>query len=127
MEKKEKEITPKGYQTMIIPYALPKSDAGDVEIGIEKMSITYCQEDDTNHRTEDGDDQRITIETEDAIVSREDAINGNGYYFVMKTDRWAFESADEIAFIINDFKSRLKPNFGDNDPVNNNVVNKQGD
>lgn len=121
MKKEEEEK--KSYQTMILPYALPENDKGRCEIGIEKMSITYCQEDDTNHGSKDGDDQRITIETEDAIVSREDAIKGNGYYFVIKTDRWAIEGENDLAFLIRDFKSRLKPNFGVDDPINKGVEN----
>ena len=40
----------------------------------------------------------ISIETEDC---------GGGCYFVIKTDRWAFDSIDEITNLINDFKREL--------------------
>lgn len=40
----------------------------------------------------------IRIETEDC---------GAGGYFVIKTDRWAFDSIDEIINLINDFKIGL--------------------
>ena len=40
----------------------------------------------------------IRIETEDC---------GGGNYFVIKTDRWAFDSIDEIINLINDFKREL--------------------
>ena len=40
----------------------------------------------------------ISIETEDC---------GGGIYFVIKTDRWAFDSIDDITNLINDFKREL--------------------
>lgn len=89
--------------TRIIPYSLPE----DGTIGIHKMSVTYTQTDDNNHRTEDGDDQFLTVETEDAIVSEEEALNGYGYYFTIKTERWAFDNPDEIHDILSDFMGRL--------------------
>ena len=33
---------------------------------------------------------------------------GGGFYFVMKTKRWAFNNVDELIEIVNDFKSKAK-------------------
>ena len=100
-------MSDRNYRVEIVPYALPKSDGKVCEIGIEKMSVTYIQEDDTNHRSEDGEDQRITIETEDAICDRTDALNKNSYYLTIKTDRWAIEGVEDLTMLIKDFEERL--------------------
>lgn len=100
----------KEYKTEIIPYALPESNGKICEIGIAKMSVTYIQEDDTNHGSKD-DIQTITVETEDAICTREEALNKQGYYFTIKTDRWAIEGTEDLTTIINDFKNRLYYNI----------------
>ena len=87
----------------IIPYSLPEHD----RIGIRKMSITYVQMDDTNHKSDEYDEQSITIETEDTICSEKEAIDGEGYYLVLKSDRWAFTDPEEIMELTNDFIKRL--------------------
>ena len=87
----------------IIPYSLPKN----LEIGIEKMSITYVQKDDTNHAKDEYCDQFITISTEAAICNREEALKEQGYYLVLKTNRWAIEDERDIDKLVKDFKSRL--------------------
>ena len=103
-------MSDRNYRAEIVPYALPKSDGKVCEIGIEKMSVTYIQEDDTNHRSEDGEDQRITIETEDAICDRTDALNKHSYYLTIKTDRWAIEGVEDLTMLIKDFEERLYHN-----------------
>jgi len=103
-------MSDRNYRVEIVPYALPKSDGKVCEIGIEKMSVTYIQEDDTNHRSEDGEDQRITIETEDAICDRTDALNKQSYYLTIKTDRWAIEGPEDLTILIKDFEERLYHN-----------------
>lgn len=103
-------MSDRNYRVEIVPYALPKSDGKVCEIGIEKMSVTYIQEDDTNHRSKDGEDQRITIETEDAICDRTDALNKHSYYLTIKTDRWAIEGVEDLTMLIKDFEERLYHN-----------------
>lgn len=100
----------KMYKPEILPYALPD----DNEIGIEQMTITYCQVDDTNHRTQDGDDQHLTISTESAICNKEEALKGEGYYLTIKTDRWALDPDEGIDFLLKDFMSRLNPKMPKN-------------
>lgn len=103
-------MSDRNYRVEIVPYALPKSDGKVCEIGIEKMSVTYIQEDDANHRSEDGEGQRITIETEDAICDRTDALNKHSYYLTIKTDRWAIEGVEDLTMLIKDFEERLYHN-----------------
>ena len=103
-------MSDRNYRVEIVPYALPKSDGKVCEIGIEKMSVTYIQEDDTNHRSKDGEDQRITIETEDAICDRTDALHKHCYYLTIKTDRWAIEGVEDLTMLIKDFEERLYHN-----------------
>ena len=102
-------MTEKTYRTEVVPYAFPENNREVCEIGIEKMSVTYIQPDDTNHGGSD-DVQTITIETEDAIVNREDALNKQSYYFTIKTDRWAVADADELSLLLKDFEDRLYHN-----------------
>lgn len=90
----------------IVPYAYPRNGKDLCEIGIEKMSITYVQPDDTNHGGE-FDTQTLTIETEDAICNREEAEDEKSYYLVLKTDRWAIDSVDDIRMLVDDFTGKL--------------------
>ena len=81
----------------------------DETIGIEKMSITYCQFDDNNHAEDRFSTQSITIETEDTIVSEDEARKDGGFYFVIKTDRWAIDpdNIGRLSDLLADFKNRL--------------------
>jgi hypothetical protein len=63
---------------------------------IQKITIEYNQEGDS---VLDGLDQTLEISTEDA---------GSGHYYVIKSDRWAFDSPEELISILNDFEQRLK-------------------
>jgi hypothetical protein len=66
------------------------------KITVNKMSVEYTQEADDCQANEDP--QTLEISTHDA---------GSGTYFVIKSDRWAFDSIEEIIKIIHDFQSRL--------------------
>lgn len=99
------------YKTEIIPYAFPENDGKTCEIGIEKMSVTYVQENDTYVRTEENPTQTITIETEDVICDRESALNKQSYYLTIKTDRWAIDNVEELKILIQDFNERLYHNI----------------
>ena len=74
-----------------------------IEIGIDKLKqnvvvsdvkVSYVQEADTNSH----DLQQLDIITEDS---------GGGIYYVIKTDRWAFDDLGELIKVIEDFKNRL--------------------
>ena len=110
----------RNYKTEIVPYAFPESNGKTCEIGIEKMSITYVQPDDTNHGGRD-DVQTITVETEDAICNRNDALNKQSYYLTIKTDRWAVDEPEDILLILKDFNEKLYNNVEQlklNDSIN---------
>lgn len=63
------------------------------EIHIEKMKVDYSQKcDQTSEHW-----QVLSIETED---------NGGGAYFVIKTERWAFDKIQELIDTLEDFKRR---------------------
>lgn len=36
------------------------------------------------------------------------ASNGDGHYFIIKTDRWAFNDIDELVKVLQDFKEKAK-------------------
>ena len=63
---------------------------------IQKLTIEYTQDGDSML---DSIEQTLEISTEDA---------GSGHYYVIKSDRWAFDSPDELIKILNDFEQRLK-------------------
>jgi hypothetical protein len=59
-----------------------------------ELKAKYSQKDDINQN----DCQEIEIETAD---------NGSGFYYVIKTERWAVDSEKDIIDLFNDFKKRL--------------------
>lgn len=63
---------------------------------IETITATYSQDADSNSNN--------MIQILD--VSSEDA--GAGNYFVIKTDRWAFDSIEELIETLRDFEKRIK-------------------
>lgn len=104
----------------IVPYDLPESGKDFNEVGIKKMSITYVQEDDTNHGGKD-DEQTLTIETEPTICTRDEAYDEQGYYLVLKSDRWAIDEPSDLTDLIEDFKSKLYKNVRDGKQKNGTV------
>ena len=89
----------------VIPYDLPEGN----EVGISKMEITYCQEQDTNHNSlsETEGDQELTISTECAYVDREEALKHGNFYLIVKTNGWAINDGQELADLVEDFNNRL--------------------
>ena len=70
-------------------------------VGIESMSITYCQCADSNSPTDAVN--VLTIEAEPVAE-----LNDNHpYYYTIKTDRWAVSDTDELAGLVEDFHKRL--------------------
>ena len=61
-------------------------------VHVEKLKVCYAQPCDSGDAH-----QFIEVETEDS---------GAGAYFVIKTDRWAFDDIQELIDTLNDFKSR---------------------
>ena len=66
------------------------------QVLIEKMSITYLQDNDCVESDTGG--QELTIEIRDG---------GGGPFFNIKTDGWSIDDPNQLAELINDFKSRL--------------------
>ena len=65
------------------------------------MQIKYTQPADGNDDT--GDDiQELRVKTETNHGSEDD------YYFVIETNRWAFDEIDEVIELFKDFKNRFK-------------------
>jgi len=67
---------------------------------IEEMKISYSQEGDSSGGEEY---QRIDIKTQDA---------GGGKFYVIETERWAFDNVKEFVNLIKDFDKRLKLKTG---------------
>ncbi len=66
-----------------------------MKLTIDSVSVTYSQTDDLR----DDLTQEITIETGD---------NGNGKYYVFKTERWAFDNIEEMICLIKDFQKKMQ-------------------
>ncbi len=89
----------------IIPTYILKEHSCNV--GISDMSITYIQQPDSDSSPDD-DYQELTISSVGAIVAEDEVLSGKeGYYYRLKTDKWAFDDSNEILDIIKDFKQRL--------------------
>ena len=65
------------------------------QITAAKVTVEYMQEPDSNS----SDLQTLEISTEDA---------GAGTYYVLKSDRWAFDNMEELINVLKDFEKRLK-------------------
>jgi len=63
---------------------------------IENIRITFSQEPDC---CDNGEIQELEIYTEDG---------GGGVYYVIETERWAFDSIEELTALINKVKLRLE-------------------
>jgi hypothetical protein len=61
------------------------------KITVEYTQQAYCMSDDENL-------QKIEISTEEY---------DDNMFFIMKTERWAFDSLDELILLIEDFKKRI--------------------
>lgn len=65
------------------------------EIVLDGISATYCQESDSCVPEEV---QELRIFTENV---------GGGSYYVIETDRWAFNDIEDLIRVLNDFKKRM--------------------
>lgn len=63
---------------------------------LEGLTAVYSQDPDTCDRSVI---QELTIESLDG---------GGGTYYILKTDRWAFNNIKELSDILNDFIKRTK-------------------
>jgi len=63
-------------------------------IAVESVKVNYWQDADTNSH----DSQSLELSTEEG---------GGGIYFVLKTERWAFDNIEEFVNVLQDFQSRL--------------------
>lgn len=63
------------------------------EILSQEFKMTFAQDADCNST----EDQFLTIKTDNG---------GGGDYYVIETERWAFDSIDELIEIINKFKEK---------------------
>lgn len=63
-------------------------------IAVESVKVNYWQDADTNSR----DPQSLELSTEES---------GSGIYFVLKTERWAFDNIEQLVSVLQDFQSRL--------------------
>lgn len=66
------------------------------QVLIEKISITYLQDNDCVEAINDG--QELTIETRDG---------GGGPFLHIKTNGWSVDDTNQLTELVNDFKSRL--------------------
>lgn len=97
-------------------YPTPMIDLGKYdEIGITSMSVTYCQP--IDDLQEDGDSeldvQTLTITACDspALIGSEQIASGeekDGFYYVIKTDRWAIDDTKDLEMLLEDFKLKLR-------------------
>jgi hypothetical protein len=63
---------------------------------VETINATYSQDADSNSVS---DMQFLEVSSEDA---------GGGTYYVIKTERWAFDTIQELIDTLTDFQSRCK-------------------
>ena len=63
-------------------------------IAVESVKVNYWQDADTNSH----ESQSLELSTEES---------GSGIYFVLKTERWAFDNIEQLVSVLQDFQSRL--------------------
>lgn len=72
-----------------------KEKTEQLQFTVNKVTVEYIQEADSN---DSNTDQFLELSTDDA---------GAGVYYVLKTDRWAFDDPKELIDILNDFIKRI--------------------
>jgi hypothetical protein len=73
-------------------------DSEKTKAQLEAMTATYSQEDDCCYSSELGT-QKIEISIQDG---------GGGMYYILATDRWAFDSIEDLTNLINQFINKTK-------------------
>jgi len=86
--------TENSQQDQLIQTGFPSKQTPVV---VNKLSVEYVQEGDSNS----DEFQILDISTDDA---------GGGVYYVLKTERWAFDSIDDLIKILKDFEKRKNGN-----------------
>jgi hypothetical protein len=71
-----------------------KTIASEKTFELSKVSVEYMQDADS-----------MSTETQFLELSTENA--GGGSYFILKTERWAFDNTDELISVLNDFRTRI--------------------
>jgi len=66
------------------------------------MEAKYIQNKDCSDPTSNESFQELTINIENCTDKEKDM------FFIIKTDRWAFDSVDDLIAILEDYKQRLK-------------------
>jgi len=66
-------------------------------VAVNKVCVEYTQEADDNS----SEVQLLEISTEDA---------GGGVYYILKTERWAFDNLNDLIKVLQDFEKRLSVN-----------------
>ena len=70
--------------------------SSEQSVAVNKVSVEYTQEADSN--SDSLQFQLLEVSTEDA---------GGGVYYVLKTERWAFDNLNDLIKVLNDFEKRL--------------------
>jgi hypothetical protein len=81
-----------GEKPALLVHGFPDSSH---PVTVSKVTVEYIQESDCNSSSNHL--QVLEITTEES---------GNGAYYVLNTDRWAFDSLDELYELLRDFEVR---------------------
>lgn len=96
MNNKEQKVEPSTEAAIVgntmLAAGFPSSEQ---PVAVNKVSVEYTREADSNS---DGLLQFLEVSTEDA---------GGGVYYVLKTERWAFDNLNDLIKVLNDFEKRL--------------------
>lgn len=87
----ESNVEPAIVVNTLLAAGFPSSEQ---PVAVNKVSVEYTQEADSNS----GGLQFLEVSTEDA---------GGGVYYVLKTERWAFDNLNDLIKVLNDFEKRL--------------------
>ncbi len=68
---------------------------GNDKLGVSNVKVDYTQDADSMSAD---DFQTLSVEATDA---------GGGWFFVIQTERWAFDNIDEFVKILKDFQKRV--------------------
>lgn len=79
---------------------------------VDKVVVTYYQEPDIYSDIDTIERNEITIESESMVL--------DANFFVIKTERWAFDNIEEMVALLEDFKKRIAL-------VTNNLVKPKDD
>lgn len=75
-----------------------------MDVKVDKFAVLFTQEMDTSC----SDPSKVGDKYQFLTLSVEDVTGNEDFYFVLETDRWAFDSVEELVGMVRKFQNKLE-------------------